>query len=299
MLWDCKKSGFGESSLRAWAKRLKHLAKYCDLESPETVKAFVALKNCSVAYKEGLIQAYMHYTRFYKIQWVPPMYRREDRLPLVPSGKQVNDLIASASKKYQAILTLAKYGLRPIEIERMSLRDIDFRRGLVTVRTAKGGRGRTIQLTIKDMLRLEIYLADKDDLDEKPFPNARAISDNYAKIRKRLAAKTGDISILKVRLYDFRHFFGSILYHKTKDILYVKQQLGHKRIENTLIYTHLVKLRDSGYIVKVAKSVGEVSELLEQGFDYVAKVEGVWVLRKPKTLSFSNLGNILNVVVHI
>jgi hypothetical protein len=30
-------------------------------------------------------------------------------------------------------------------------------------------------------------------------------------------------------------------YHRTKDILYVKQLLGHKRIENTLIYVQLAE----------------------------------------------------------
>jgi len=31
-----------------------------------------------------------------------------------------------------------------------------------------------------------------------------------------------------------------MLYHKTRDILYVKQQLGHRNIENTMIYTQLI-----------------------------------------------------------
>jgi len=95
-----------------------------------------------------------------------------------------------------------------------------------------------------------------------------------------------DNSYMTIRLYDFRHYYGTLLYHKTKDILYVKQQLGHRRIENTLIYTHLVDLRDQDYIVKVAKSLGEASELLEQGFDYVTKMEGARLFRKPKSLFF-------------
>lgn len=55
-------------------------------------------------------------------------------------------------------------------------------------------------------------------------------------------------------------------YHKTKDILYVKQLLGHKRIENTLIYTHLVNFdSDDGYTVRVASSLEEFTSLLESG----------------------------------
>jgi site-specific recombinase XerC len=42
-------------------------------------------------------------------------------------------------------------------------------------------------------------------------------------------------------------------YHRTKDILYVKELLGHKSIKNTLIYTHLVQFEEeNAFIVKVA-----------------------------------------------
>jgi len=290
VLWDLKKLGRSESSLHAWGKRLRHLARHVDLDDPESVKAFIATKKVSICYKEGLVQAYEHYVKFYGLNWSKPFYRREDRNPNVPTISQIERLIAFSSKKYQAILTLAKYGLRPVEIERLRIRDCGFKRGTVTVTTAKGGRARTIQLTIKDMLRVENFLQNHaEDLDKKPFPRSRAITDNYCKIRKRLAHKLNDNSYMKIRLYDFRHFYGTLLYHKTKDILYVKQQLGHRRIENTIIYTHLVKLQDSSYIVKAAKDMRQATELLEQGFDYVTDIEGAKLFRKPKSLSFSNL----------
>ena len=55
-------------------------------------------------------------------------------------------------------------------------------------------------------------------------------------------------------------------YHNTKDILYVKQILGHRNIKNTLLYTQLVKFReeDDDFICKVAKSPNEVQELIEK-----------------------------------
>jgi hypothetical protein len=43
MLW-IKQNAYEETTMRATAKRLKHLQKNCDLSNPEEVKAFVANK---------------------------------------------------------------------------------------------------------------------------------------------------------------------------------------------------------------------------------------------------------------
>jgi len=39
--------------------------------------------------------------------------------------------------------------------------------------------------------------------------------------------------ILKITFHTLRHWKDTMEYNRTKDILYVKQVLGHKRIENT------------------------------------------------------------------
>ncbi|MDH5448249.1 MAG: hypothetical protein OEY24_02430 [Candidatus Bathyarchaeota archaeon] len=43
-------------------------------------------------------------------------------------------------------------------------------------------------------------------------------------------------------------------YHKTKDALHIKQLLGHKNINNTLIYTQLISFESDDYHVKTAKT---------------------------------------------
>ena len=57
----------------------------------------------------------------------------------------------------------------------------------------------------------------------------------------------------RISFHTFRHWKATTEYHKTKDILHVKELLGHKSIKNTLIYTHLVDFEeDNTFIVKVA-----------------------------------------------
>ena len=76
-------------------------------------------------------------------------------------------------------------------------------------------------------------------------------------------------------------------YHRTKDILHVKQLLGHKNIKNTLRYITLAKelFRDQQeYISKVAHDVKEACELVDVGFEFVTGEynDGGKIFRKPK-----------------
>jgi len=93
------------------------------------------------------------------------------------------------------------------------------------------------------------------------------------------------VGLNHIRVYDLRHYFATRKYLETKDILYVKELLGHKRLDNTMRYVHLAKQlgEEKTYIVKIAKTPEEYHKLLEEGFQLVSKEEYGWVLRKPKT----------------
>jgi hypothetical protein len=65
-------------------------------------------------------------------------------------------------------------------------------------------------------------------------------------------------------------------------MLHVMNVLGHKNIQNTLVYTQLVNLSDDEYISKVAKSLQEACQLIEAGFEYVTEIEGIKTFRKRK-----------------
>jgi hypothetical protein len=74
-----------------------------------------------------------------------------------------------------------------------------------------------------------------------------------------------------------------MLYAKTKDILYVMKQLGHKKLETTLIYTQLVNFNDNDeFYCATAKDVNEARKLIECGFEYVTEFNGVMLFRKRK-----------------
>ena len=47
------------------------------------------------------------------------------------------------------------------------------------------------------------------------------------------------------------------------------QILGHKRNQNTLIYTHLINFEKDENASKVAKTAKDAGKLVEAGFEYV------------------------------
>ena len=107
------------------------------------------------------------------------------------------------------------------------------------------------------------------------------------RIRNRLAKKLNEPELKRFRLYDLRHYYATMLYAKTKDILLVKQQLGHKRIEHTLIYTHLINFRTDEYISRTVQlgtptTLKEICELAEAGFIKFTEIEGYQIFKKPK-----------------
>ena len=72
-------------------------------------------------------------------------------------------------------------------------------------------------------------------------------------------------------------------YHKTRDILHVKQLLGHKNINSTLVYTQLVNFESDEYYSATAKTTEEAKQLVEAGFEYVCTTpENIMLFRKRK-----------------
>lgn len=191
-------------------------------------------------------------------------------------------LISNAGRSMSIKLQLSmETGLRPVELMRLKVKDIDLTQRLVYPTTAKHGSNRTLKISQQLANKIQSHIIqEKLNQDNQLFKgNATRYGKHFRESRNYLAQKLGDPTLRNIRLYDFRHYFATTLYHKTKDLLYVKQQMGHKRIDTTLIYTQLLNLNEDEWIVKVAKNLEEATKLLETGFDYVTEMDGIKLFR--------------------
>ncbi len=283
-VWELKKRGYAESTIQGYARKLKTISRLADLNNPDTVRCLIARKKWSNAYKEAVVNAYDHYVAINGLSWSKPLYRRQRSLPYVATTEQINKIISRASKKYALILSILRdTGLRPIELHNLTLQSLDLERGSVTVRSAKHGNPRILKLKPSTLAMLKEFFSEHDvGLNERMFPNPSVVRHSFSRYRSLVAEKLHEPSLRKIRLYDLRHHYATMLYHKTKDILHVKEQLGHRRLESTLVYTHLIDFKDEDYIVRVAKTVKEACQLLESGFEYVTDMDNLKLFRKRK-----------------
>ena len=286
MLIKLKNNGKADSTIKFVDKALTRIGKYADLNSPEQVKRFIANIEASDNYRRNLCFAYKQYCDCYKITWQKPTYYQEPKTIRIPTTAHIDMLIANSGKIMAVKLTLSKEtGLRPIEVCNLKVKDIDLEQKIVYPTTAKHGSARALKISnsLQEMLRTHI---DEHRLN----PNDKLFkgdSENYGKHyrlhRNRLAERLHKPELKSIRLYDLRHYFATRLYAKTRDILLVKQQMGHKKIETTLIYTQLLNINEEEeFTCKTATNIKEATALIENGFEYVTEMDGLKLFKKRK-----------------
>ena len=110
---------------------------------------------------------------------------------------------------------------------------------------------------------------------------------NFDMQRRRKTNEFKNPRLEKVTFTSIRHWKATIEYHKTKDILHVKQLLGHKSIKNTMIYIDIERAlygseQNAEYVSRAATSVKGARTFVEAGFDYVIDMNGYRLFRKRK-----------------
>jgi hypothetical protein len=75
-------------------------------------------------------------------------------------------------------------------------------------------------------------------------------------------------------------------YHKTKDVMHVKELLGHRKLDTTLMYIQIAETlfqhEPDAFTVKVAKIEEEITAHLQVGFEWIGEKDGLVFLRKRK-----------------
>ena len=281
-----KNNGKSDSTINFTRKSLNYLVKHANLKQPEVVKAYIAQMKCGNAYKHNLCLAYDKYCKHHKIKWNPPVYKRQAKAIRIPTKAQIEMLIASAGRINSIKLSLSKEaGLRPIELCNLKVRDLDIEQRTIYPATAKNGAPRKLRISnsLNKALQKHIIKFNLQPQDKIFNGSSANYSKHYRLHRNQLADKLSKPELRSIRLYDFRHYFATMLYAKTKDILYVKQQLGHRKLETTLIYTQLLDITDEEYTCKTATTAKQASDLIEAGFEYVTTTpDALMLFRKRK-----------------
>ena len=133
-------------------------------------------------------------------------------------------------------------------------------------------------------IRIKNQVTDPNRIFAKDLRTMRRV---YSKQRNNLAIKLQNPRLKNITFHIFRHWKATTLYHQTKDILFVKQFLGHRNIQNTLKYIQLEEaiFKDitEEYVCKAARNPEEAKKLIEIGFDYECEFEDIKLFKKRKS----------------
>jgi integrase len=264
-----------------------------ELPNPDNVVAFLNTCGWASGTKDITINAYRDYLNMLGLTEVKlPHIRREETLPFVPLEEELDAIISSVRTKMAAFLRVLKdTGARPIEAWTLAWTDISTTSKCVTITPAKYSHARKLGIT-EQTLNMLLALPKKNKHVFSPSSQKERFGDelehfaiNFVKARTSVANKLQNPRIKLISLRTFRHWKATMLYHRTKDILFVKESLGHVNIQNTLRYIHLanaVATIQDEYVCKVAQSIEEATHLVESVFEYVTEMAGVKLFRKRK-----------------
>jgi integrase len=284
-LW-LSKQGYTEDVAKWRSTVMKRLVDLgANLWNPETVKEIlVKQKTWSNSYKMVLCYAYENFLTMEGLSWSRPKYKQDEAFPFIPTEAELNQLIAACGKKIGTFLQgLKDTGADPGELAAIRWTDVNLETRAIQLRPVKGHRPRVITVSQQFIDRFQ----QLPKTSERIFKVHNLIG-AFVRQRRRLAQKFANPRLLKISFRTFRHWKGTMEYHRTKDILYVQKLLGHKHIQNTLKYidleANIFQSTDDQFFVKVASSVQEACSLIETGFEYVTGeyLDGGKIFRKRK-----------------
>lgn len=175
-----------------------------------------------------------------------PRPKMPKRLPTILTHKEITRLINSISNPKQQTLIIMCYatGLRIQELLSIKLTDIYSDRLHIKVVQGKGNKDRVVHISSSLLELLRLYFKKyrpKKYLFNGMLEESKYSSSSVRKILKRAAHKAGIKK--KVHTHMLRHCFATHHLDFGTDIVFIKQQLGHKSLNVTAKYLHLSSTR--------------------------------------------------------
>lgn len=241
---ELKIRGYSKKTIRSY---MFHVEKF--IESGLEPKQFL-LKMVNMQKSKSMIRvagfAVKFYLRHVKSKEDPsingeisriPNIKMDKKLPEILSKKEIEDMILATRNLNHRLIIQILYaaGLRASEAINLQWKDVDFHRNIIHLKLAKGAKDRIVMLSPKLKKGLLSLTKEKEDLVFKSGRNKKYSLATIEKIVKNAARKAGILK--RVTPHSLRHAFATHLLERGTDIRYIRDLLGHARVETTMIYT--------------------------------------------------------------
>lgn len=177
--------------------------------------------------------------------------REPQKIPPIMSQDEVARLLENTpSIKARAMLSLAYgCGLRPGEVIRLRVGDIDSGRGIIRIVQSKGDKDRQVKLPMTVLELLRRYWPERStkyDAELQPeqrylFPGRRPYEPLTARQQNRLFHQAADAAGItkSVTVRSLRHSFATHLLDAGVDVRVIQALLGHTKLTTTARYTRV------------------------------------------------------------
>jgi integrase len=286
---NMKINGYAEATIKMSWNILELLVRRgADLDKSDTVKLVISQQNWGGNRKRNVINAYSQYLKYLGKTWEEPKCNITRKIPFIPTEQEVDDLIAGCYPVVAVFVQLLKEtGMRSGEAIQLLWKDVDLERYIITCNTPeKNSNPRMFNNLSSKLLNMLNNLPRKSD-NVFGVKTLNGLKADFTRCRSKQAFKLGNPRLKEIHFHTLRHWKATMLYHQTKDILFVKQFLGHKSIDNTELYIQLDKqlfqgISEDTFIIKVVSTVEEATKLGEVGFEPYLVIQGVQLMRKRK-----------------
>ena len=297
-----KNEGRRDSTIEAKDFQLRRLVQLgADLSAPETIKHVIANLERSESYKLLLCIAYEGFAFKNGLSWTRPQYKQCDRLPFVPHESEIDALICGCNRKTATFLRLLKEtAMRSGEAWQVEWKDLDAQNhSVVCNNPEKNSKPRAFNISIELTQMLQnlphnsqyIFTCSRQPIGKEDRKTHLAMIKRQKSIlgkqRLRVADKLKNPRIALIHYHSLRHWKATNLKHQGFDLFDIAAFLGHRNIQNTIIYVHLEKTcypnGGDDYTAKAATTQAEKLALMEAGFDFVSvDPDGTQYFRKRK-----------------
>ena len=285
-----EKQGYCGETIRGNDGCLRALqARNANLLDPESVKEVLAREKAwSQNRRRNIINSYTCFLRFVGITWEKPRCNVTRKIPFIPTEQEIDELIAGCPTTVATFLQLLKEtAMRSGEAHKLKWTDVDLQRRTITLNDPEKGSLPRIFDNLSSKLLSMLNALPRTSPKVFGISTLNSLKATYVRARRRLSFKLQNPRLLEIHFHSLRHWKATMEYHFTKDILHVMNFLGHKKVDNTLLYVQLDQklfkdLPDDSFIIRAAHNQEEVVKLGEVGFEPFDIIEGVHLYRKRK-----------------
>jgi site-specific recombinase XerD len=174
----------------------------------------------------------------------PIREEKEPAILLKTEYKALLQVAGESPRDFAIVMLFLQSGLRVSELVNLTLSDVSFESKEMCVRLGKGRKDRVVPLVGQALDALKAYLAVREALPEydNVFIARNGTSMDPRTVRYRIKKYYAEAGIKKkASVHTLRHTFSTHQINNGLPVPQLKEILGHKKLETTYKYVHLVR----------------------------------------------------------